>query len=156
MVGGGRAGSALGVLEQRPAQHLRSLAGQVARTALGVGAVHGYVQAGVAHDRVAVDKAAGVAQLGQDGGRQQHPDPVVAAGQRTAAGLAAGEGAPPALQRLQLVDLAQRGRDLQAAGRRQYQLLQPAAGRLGQQGMVGQGRPWWNSAVRSRCLKAVR
>jgi hypothetical protein len=52
--------------------------------------VHGHVQAGVAHDRVAVGEPAGVAQLGQDGRREQHPDPIVAVDQRPAAGLAAG------------------------------------------------------------------
>jgi hypothetical protein len=98
----------------------------------------------VAHDRVAVDKAAGVAQLGRDGRRDRHPDPIVAVDQRPAAGLAAGEGAQPALQRVQLqvelVELAQRGRHLQAAGLRQRQLFQPATGGLGQQGVVGAGQ----------------
>jgi hypothetical protein len=68
----------------------------------------------------------------------------VAVDQRPAAGLAAGEGAQPPLQRVQfqveLVDLAQRGRDLQAAGLRQRQLFQPAAGGPGQQGVVGAGQ----------------
>ena len=44
----------------------------------------------VAHDRVAVGETAGVAQLGQDGRRDQHPDPIVAVDQRPAARLAAG------------------------------------------------------------------
>jgi hypothetical protein len=113
--------------------------------ALAVGAVDGDVQAGVAHDRVAVGKAAGIAQLGQDGRGDQHPDPIVAVDQGAAARLAAGEGTQPALQRIQfqveLVELPQRGRHLQAAGLRQRDLLQPAASRPRQQSVVRAGQP---------------
>jgi hypothetical protein len=65
--------------------------------ALAVGAGDGNVQAGVAHDRVAVGEAAGVAQLGQDGRRERRPDPIVAGVSARQPHLAAGEGAQAAL-----------------------------------------------------------
>jgi len=51
----------------------------------------------VAHDRVAVGEAAGVAQLGQDGRRERRPDPIVAGVSARQPHLAAGEGAQAAL-----------------------------------------------------------
>jgi hypothetical protein len=91
------------------------LAGEVSGAALGVGFVHGDVQAGEAHGLARGGEAAGVAEFGQDRARHLRADAVVAH-QRAAAGLGARERLEVAVERGQLAvdvgDDGQRDRDL--------------------------------------------
>lgn len=99
-VGSAGTGGALGGLEQRPAQHLWSLLGQMPAGPFAVRRVDGDVQAGVAHNGVAVAEAAGVAEFGQDRRRGQLPDAVVISDQRLVAWLTVGVGAQSPLDRI--------------------------------------------------------
>src|SRR6266542_4211097 len=98
-VGRAGAGGRDGRFVQRPAQHFGPLVREVAGRALVVGLVDGDVQAGVADGVVRGGEAAAIAELGQDRGRADWPDPVQALNQRATAGLAAGIGAQLAVER---------------------------------------------------------
>jgi hypothetical protein len=121
VVGRGLPGGLLAGLVQRPTQHRRALVREVAGSAPGVGLVEGDVQAGVADSVVGACEAAAVAELGEDRGRADRPDPVQALAQRAAAGLPGGERAQLPVERHQLqvehVEHAQGERDELAAGR---------------------------------------
>jgi hypothetical protein len=67
-----------------------------------VGLVDGNVEAGVADGVVGGGEAAAVAELGQDRGRADRPDPVQALDQRVAARLAAGKRVQPPVERREL------------------------------------------------------
>src|SRR5439155_25189440 len=89
VVGRADAGARERRFEERPAQHLGPLIGEVAGRALAIGLVDGDVEAGVADGVVGGGEATRVAELGENRGRAHRPDAVQAPAQRAAAGLAA-------------------------------------------------------------------
>ena len=88
-------------LVERPAQLRRSLSGQLPQPRVLVGAVHADVEAGAADRLARRRQARHVAELGDDAGRGDRPDAVVAH-QLAAARLAAGKLADVALERGEL------------------------------------------------------
>src|SRR5205807_3055665 len=76
MVRGALPGGALGGLEQRPAQHLRSLASEVASGALAVGLVDRDVQPGGANRLVGAGETPAVPELRHDGHGGEPPHAV--------------------------------------------------------------------------------
>src|SRR6266540_7157884 len=85
VVGRADAGARERRFEERPAQHLGTLMGEVAGRALAIGLVDGDVEAGVADGVVGGRETARVAELGEDRGRAHRPDAVQARDQRAAA-----------------------------------------------------------------------
>src|SRR3972149_1176029 len=86
---------------ERPAQQLRALAGELAGGTPAGRLSHRDVEPGVAQRATGGTEAAYVPILGEDGRRQQGADAVLAH-ERSAAGLAAGEGAPLGLHRWEM------------------------------------------------------
>jgi hypothetical protein len=118
------------------------------------------VQAGVAHDASPLAKRRASPSSARMVGASSIPVPSWRSINARQPGWRQVEGAQPALQRVQfqveLVDLAQRGRDLQAAGLSNASCSSQPRVAWVSRAWSGQGRPWWNSTACSRCLKAVR
>src|SRR5206468_9871667 len=95
------------------------------------GLIDGDVEPGMADGIVRAGEAPAVAERGEDADADQRADTEQVAHQRAAAGLAAGEGAQPAVQRRQLgvemVDRTHAGLDEHAPGRRQLGLAEARA-----------------------------